>query len=197
MRTLLVALGALVFLVAGTGPVLASPPVQVEDQVTDTVGALGADAPLVRSALERVKITEGINVFLVLVSGFDAPVASDWATATAAQSKLGQSDLLVAIDVTSRSYEWWVGDAFPLDTSDVDSLLVSTFEPRVVAGAWADAAIKLSDGLTARTRTLLGSSAGVRPWTGTTTALVCGVVVLTVGGAHLLSRRRTVSPTAK
>jgi TLP18.3/Psb32/MOLO-1 phosphatase superfamily protein len=191
VRTLLVVLVAVLAVLGVAGPASADPPMQVSDPVTDTAGVLGGDAPQVRAALERVRASDGIGVHLVLVSGFDDEGDSDWATESASRSGLGQSDMLLAIDVTNRSYEWWVGDAFPVPVDEVDSLLVSKVEPAVVAGAWTTAATKLTDGLTTQKMTFLARSGYVRPWTSTTTAVVCGIVLLTLGGAHLLSRRRT------
>jgi hypothetical protein len=191
-----VALGSLTVLLLSAGPALAGPPVEVEGRVTDTVGALGADGPLVRSALDRLRTEDGIDLNVVLVSGFDAPGRSDWATATASLSGLDDSQMLFAIDVASGSYEWWIGDSFALPTSDVDDVLGSQVEPLVTTGAWADAVIALTDGLTSETGTFLGGSAAIEPWSGTTTTLVVGILLVTLGGAHLLSRRRTATPAA-
>jgi hypothetical protein len=197
MRRLLVTVGALAVLLLGAGPALADPPVEVDGQVTDTVGALGADGPLVRAALDRVRTADGIDVFVVLVAGFDAPDGTDWAAATASRSELEDSDMLVAIDVTGGSYEWWIGDSFDLPASDVKDVLVSEVEPLLATGAWADAVITLTDGLTSETGTFLGGSADVEPWSGTTTVVVCGIVLVTLGGTHLLFRRRTAAPAAQ
>jgi hypothetical protein len=194
MRRLLVALGTLAVLVLGAGPALADPPVEVDGQVTDTAGALGADGPLVRSALERLQREDGIGLYVVLVSGFEDPGRSDWATTTAARSQLDDSEMLVAIDVAGGSYEWWIGDSFTMSTPDVDDVLVSDFEPLLVTGAWGDAVIGLTDGLTAANRVFPGEPAPAEPWSGTTTALVGAVVLVTLGGTHLLSRRRTGMP---
>jgi hypothetical protein len=194
MRGLLVTVGALAVLLLGAGPALADQPVEVDGQVTDTVGALGADGPLVRAALDRVRTADGIDVFVVLVAGFDAPDGTDWAAATASRSELEDSDMLVAIDVTGGSYEWWIGDSFAMSTPDVDDVLVSDFEPLLVTGAWGDAVIGLTDGLTAANRVFPGEPAPAEPWSGTTTALVGAVVLVTLGGTHLLSRRRTGMP---
>jgi hypothetical protein len=195
MRALLVALGALAVLLVGAVPALADPPVTVQDQITDTVGVLGADGPRVRSALDGVQRTEGARVFVVLVTGFDAPIGSDWAADTASKSRLAASDMLFAVNVTDGTYLWWVGDSFPLPDTDVADVLASHAEPLLATGAWSDAVIGLADGLTPGTNTFLGGPAHPRPWSTATTALVCGIVAATLGGSHVLSRRRTTAAT--
>jgi hypothetical protein len=193
MRALLVALGALAILAVGTVPASADPPVALQDQVTDPAGALGADEPQVRSALDRVQAVEGTRISVALVSGFDAPADSDWAADTASRSGLAASDMLLAINVSNGTYQWWIGDSFPLPGTEVADVLASDVEPLLATGAWADALIGLADGLTPDTGTFLGGPAQAVPWSGRTTALVCVIVVGTLCGAHVLSRRRTTA----
>ena len=196
MRRCLVALGVFALLLLSSGPALADPPVQVTDQVTDPTGALGPALPEIRSALQRLRTQDGINLYVVLVSGFDAPGHTDWATATASRSKLQRSDMLVAMDVDSQSYEYWVADSFPVRSRTVDDVIVTQVEPLVATGAWADAMIALTDGLSnGSSHTFLDGPAVAKPWSGTTTALVGAVVVGTLIGAHLLSRRGATTPT--
>jgi hypothetical protein len=196
MRALLVALGALALLLVGAVPASADPPVTMGDQITDTVGALGADRPRVQSALDQAH-THGITIWVVLVSGFDAPDGADWAADTAAQSALPNSDMLFALDVTHGTYQWWIGDSFPLPDTDVEGVLTSDVEPLLATGNWAKVVISLIDGLTPGTGTFLGGLSQPGPWSNTTTALVGGIVLGTLGGAHLLSRRRTTAATPR
>jgi hypothetical protein len=191
MRRLLVALGTLTVLVLGSGPALADPPVEVSDQVTDPGGVLGAQSAQVRSSLDRLHTEDGIDLYVVLVSGFDTPADTDWATETASLSELEGSDMLLAIDVAGGGYTWWVDDDFPVSTPDLDDLFVSRVEPLVVSGAWADAVIATTDGLSAESGAFLGGSSVIEPWSGTTTAVVGAVVLVTLGVAHVLSRRKT------
>jgi hypothetical protein len=197
MRALLVALGALAVLLVGTVPALADPPARVHVQITDTVGALGADGPRVQSALDRLQRVEGTRVSVVLASGLDAVNGSDWATATASLSGLAASDMLFAVNVTDGTYQWWIGDSFPLPDTDVSNVMAARVEPLLATGAWADAVIGLADGLTPGTSTFLGGPPQARPWSTTTTALVGGIVVVTLGGAHVLSRRRKTAATPR
>ena len=194
MRALLVALGALALLLVGAVPASADPPVTLGDRITDTVGALGADRPRVQSALDQAQ-HHGITIWVVLVSGFDAPDGADWAADTAARSELPNSGMLFALDVTHGSYQWWIGDSFPLPDTDVDGVLTSRVEPLLATSPWADVVVGLADGLTPGSSTFLGGPAEPRPWSNTTIALVGGILVVTLGGAHVLSRRRTTAPT--
>jgi hypothetical protein len=103
--------------------------------------------------------------------------------------------MLVAMDVDSQSYDYWVADSFPVRSATVDNLFVTQVEPLLPTGAWADAMIALTDGLSnGSSHTFLGGAAVAKPWSGTTTALVGAVVVGTLGGAHLLARRGTTTP---
>ncbi|MCU1621093.1 MAG: hypothetical protein JWR66_1300 [Modestobacter sp.] len=194
MRALLVALGTLGVLLVGAVPASADPPVTTGDRITDTAGALGADRSRVQSALDQAQ-HHGITIWVVLVPGFDAPDGTDWAAATAAQSKLPNSDMLFALDVTHGSYQWWIGDSFPLPDTDVDGVLTSQVDPFLGTRPAADVVVALANGLTPGNSTFLGGPAQQSPWSGTTTALVGGILVVTLGGAHLLSRRGTTAPT--
>lgn len=196
MRRVLVALGVVAVLLLGAAPASADPPVEVDGQLTDLAGVLGSDAAGVRSALERLQAEDGLTVYVVLVPGFDEPGDLGWAASTAELSELGDEEMLLAIDVAAGSYEWFIGDDFELSESDVDDVLVSRFEPRLAEGAWADSVLAVTDSLTSGSGRFLGSAGDVGPWSGTTTAVVCAVVLLTLGSAHLLSRRRTSTPTA-
>src|SRR3712207_3017955 len=141
MRRVLVALGALLVLLLGGAPAWADPPVEVDGQLTDRAGVLGADAPGVRSALERLRADEGVPLYVVLVAGFDERGDGDWVTATAELSELETEEMLLAIDVTSGTYEWFIGDEFELSESEVDAVLVRRFEPLLTQGAWADSVL--------------------------------------------------------
>jgi hypothetical protein len=196
MRRVLVALGVLGALLLGAGPAWADPPVEVDGQLTDLAGVLGADAPGVRSALDRLRADDGIPLYVVLVAGFDEPADGDWVTATAELSELEADEMLLAVDVTSGSYGWFIGDEFELSESEVDDVLVRRFEPRLAEGAWADSVLAVTDGLTPSAGSFLGGASDVGPWSGTTTALVVAIVLVTLGGTHLLSRRRPGTPTA-
>jgi hypothetical protein len=196
MRRVLVVLGVLGVLLLGAGPAWADPPVELDGQLTDRAGVLGADAPGVRSALDRLRADEGIPLYVVLVAGFDEDDDGDWVTATAELSELETEEMLLAIDVSSGTYGWFIGDEFELSESEVDDVLVRRFEPLLVEGAWADSVLAVTDGLTPGTRSFLRGAADVGPWSGTTTAVVVSVVLVTLGGTHLLSRRRTGTNTA-
>jgi TLP18.3/Psb32/MOLO-1 phosphatase superfamily protein len=196
MRRVLIALGALAVLLMGAGPAWADVPVEVDGQLTDRARVLGSDAGAVRAALERLRTEEGIAVYVVLVSGFDEPGEPDWATTTASESLLEDKEMLLAIDVAESDYEWWMGESFSVPFADVEGLIASRVAPLIADGAWTDGVLALTDGLASSHRTFLGGAAEARGWSGTTTAVVCAVVLLTLGGTHLLARRRTGASSA-
>ena len=105
MRRLSVVLGVLAgLLLAGGQPALAVPPLRLGGQVTDQVGALRDEQYRVEEALADLRAADGTQLFAVFVSRFDGAAGGDWAAATAEQSQLGRSDVLLAVAVDDRAY---------------------------------------------------------------------------------------------
>ncbi|WP_214366038.1 TPM domain-containing protein [Pseudonocardia sp. H11422] len=182
MRRLLIASAvALVLLVlGGATPALADPPLRLQSQVTDRVGALGGDEAQVREAVDRLRTENGTQLFVVFVSSFDGVSGEDWAEEAAGLSQLGRRDVLLAVAVDDRAYGVSVDTEYPLSNTEIDDITARDVEPRLAAGDWAGAAVAMADGL----RT--GASGGGGPPVG----VLLGGAALLGGGAYVLSRRR-------
>jgi hypothetical protein len=173
-------------LLAGGSPALAEQPFQVPEEVTDLVGALGGDVDRVQQAVDARQAEDGTQVFVVYVSSFDGLDGDEWAPRTAQFSGLGRTDVLLAVAVDDRRYGYWVDDAFPQDTADIDAFLTRDVEPELAADDWAGAAVAFADGLGGSSSTGAGSGGG----SGAGTAAVVGGIAVVGGGVYLLSRAR-------
>ncbi|MEX5718312.1 TPM domain-containing protein [Geodermatophilus maliterrae] len=181
---------AAVLLLAGGGPALAEPPFSVPGEVTDLVGALGGDTAQVQQAVDERQAEDGTQVFVAYVSSFDGLASGEWAARTAQFSGLGRTDALLAVAVDDRQYGYWVDDAFPSSTAEIDDLLATDVEPDLAAGDWAGAAVAFADGLggtTSSTSSDAGSGGG---GSGAATAAVVGGIAVVGGGAYLVARSR-------
>ena len=216
MRRMWLLIGVAALVLSGAAPAMAEPPVRVEAQVTDLVGALEAGRPAVDDALRRLQAEGGTRLFVLFVAGFDATSATDWAAEVAALSSLGESDALIAVAVDDGAYEWWIGDAFPLPSTEVSALLATEVEPRLGTGDWAGIAVATAEGVRARLAggpapapqvptsqvptlqvpTLEDSAPQRQQWSAGTTAVVGVAVLVSLVGGHLLSRRKSRLPSA-
>jgi hypothetical protein len=174
----------------GGGPALAEQPFQVPEEVTDLVGALGGDVSRVQQAVDDRQAEDGTQVFVAYVSSFDGLAAGEWAARTAQFSGLGRTDVLLAVAVDDRQYGYWVDDAFPAGTADIDAFLAQDVEPELAADDWAGAAVAFADGIGASAGTSTGTTGGSGAGSGAATAAVLGGIAVVGGGAYLLSRSR-------
>ncbi|WP_324277022.1 TPM domain-containing protein [Blastococcus brunescens] len=187
-RVLAVLAGFVVLLLTGTGPAVAEPPFAVDALLTDPNGALGAQAAEVESALEAVRDETGGSLHVVLVSTFEE-AGTDWAEQVATQSDLGSSYLLFAMAVDDNGYQWWLGDTFPYDVTEVDQLITAAAQPQVLNGHWSGAVTALADGLRTGDIPEASDGAGSTSWSGATTSAIVGGALLVLLAAHQLSRR--------
>ncbi len=172
----------------GGGPALAEQPFQVPEEVTDLVGALGGDVGRVQQAVDDRQAEDGTQVFVAYVSSFDGLASGEWAARTAQFSGLGRTDVLLAVAVDDRQYGYWVDDAFPASTAELDTLLAQDVEPELEADDWAGAAVAFAEGV--GTSGGSGTGGGSDGGSGTATAAVLGGIAVVGGGAYLLSRSR-------
>jgi uncharacterized membrane protein YgcG len=182
-------LAVIALVLVGAGPAAAEDPVRLDTQVTDLVGALPAGRPGVDQALSRLRTESGTRLFVVFVSTFGTDTTKDWAAETAARSSLKASDVLVAVAVDDRHFQWWVDDSSPLTEPQVTALLTTQVEPRIVAGDWAGTVVAAADGFRAQLPTRPTADDPSSQWSGRTTALVGAAVLVSLVGGHLLSRR--------
>ncbi len=181
---------AAALLLAGGSPALAEAPFSVPGEVTDLVGALGGDTGRVQQAVDERQAEDGTQVFVAYVSSFDGLASGEWAARTAQFSGLGRTDALLAVAVDDRQYGYWVDDAFPSSTAEIDDLLATDVEPELAAGDWAAAAVAFADGLGGSASTSSSSDAGSGSGSGAATAAVVGGIAVVGGGAYLVARSR-------
>jgi tetratricopeptide (TPR) repeat protein len=176
-------------LLAGGGPVWAEQPLRVDDSVTDRIDALAGEGARVREAVERLRDANGTQLFVVYVSSFEGMNGQQWSDETARRSQLGDRDVLLAVAIDDRAYGYSVAGEFPLSDSELADLAVREVEPRLAAGAWADAAVAMADGL--RTGEDAGGGGGSGLAVG---ALLVGVGIVGLGALLLTRRRRARGP---
>ena len=199
MRRLSVVLGLLAgLLLAGVLPALAVPPLRLDGQVTDEVGALNGEESRGGEALDRLRAANGTQLFVAYVSSFDGATGGDWADATAQQSQLGRSDVLLAVAVDDGAYGYWVAPGFPTSDAGLENLLVQDVEPELADGDWAGAVEAFADGLRADGGADAGSGTGNGggAGSGVGTLVVVGGLAALAGGAFLVSRTRRRSTDA-
>ena len=182
------------------GPAAAEPPGRLAEQFTDSAGVLGG-AGEVRDAVDRLRESEGVQLFVVYVSTFDGLGGQEWADRSAIASQLGVDDLLFAVAVEDRAYGLSVDDAWPGPETELDALLADEVEPRLSADDWSGAAVALADGLgdVAGSGAAAGSGgSGGSSGGGGALAVLAGAAVLGGGGYLLVrSRRRKATDAAR
>jgi TPM domain len=148
LRCVAVLLGVSALLWTGVGPALAGSSIGLDRLLTDRAGALGTtETEEVQEALAAVRQGTSGTLNVVLVSGFDDDTGAGGVEQLAAQSDIGSSYVLLAIDVEGHTYQWWLGDAAPWDVAEVEELVTAAAEPQVVAGHWADAITLFAESL--------------------------------------------------
>ena len=188
MRRLLTLVAvAVVLLLSGSGAAVAEPPPRLADRVTDRAGALDpAGRAAVTAAIDDLRATKRIDLFVVYVRSFDDLDGQAWADRAAQRSQLGREDVLLAVATGDRAYGTSFAQDFSLSESTTDAIVADDVEPRLSANDWSGAAVALANGLADGG----GGGAGI----GTGVAVAGGIVVLG-GGAYLISRRRRAGAT--
>ncbi len=195
--SLLLALLALLLLAPS---VSAEPPFRVSSQIEDRAGVLGANRSAAEAAIEELRQTEQVQLWMVYVNTFSGLDANDWANATAEESDLGLNDVLIAVAVEDRAYAYSVDQDFPLSNSQLNAVMTNDVEPALSEDDWAGAAIGAANGMQA---TLRGGTAGQDGdagggWGGSILIAVIVVIVLVVLVAFFALRgRKKAAPGAR
>ncbi|MBW0101962.1 TPM domain-containing protein, partial [Pseudonocardia sp. KRD291] len=178
---------AVVLLLSGAGVAVAEPPPRLADRVTDRAGVLyPSGRAAVTAAIDDLRTSEGIDLFVVYVRSFDDLDGPTWADRAAQRSQLGDADALLAVATEDRAYGTSFSQSFTVPESATDSIESDDVEPRLSANDWAGAAVAMANGLRDG-----GSSSGGGAGGGLATgAAVVGGLVVVGGGAYLVSRRR-------
>lgn len=175
---------ALAFLAALAAPnASAEAPSRLQQQVTDSAGALGGSTSEVEQRFAELRSTDQVQLWVTYVDSFDGMSAEQWAKQTAQMSDLGASDALLAVAVQDEGY-WFEYD----DQSTVQRIADNDIEPRLAEGDWSGAAIGAADGLES-------SGSGSGPSLGTLLAVIVGIIAV-VGAVLWIMRRRRSTRTA-
>jgi TPM domain len=172
------AAAAAVLLVALPGTAAAEPPLRVPSEITDQVGALGADEPAVQDALDRLREEDQVQLFVVYVESFNGVPPREWTDETAQLSGLGLQDALLAVATGDRAYAYSVDQEFPLSDDELQQIALNDIEPELSNGDWAGAAIAAADGY----REAIGGGGGFSPW------WIVGGAAVVGGGGYLIYR---------
>lgn len=195
LRRSVVVLGALALL-SVAGPASAEPPVEMTEQITDRVGALGSGAPAAEQAVADLAAEDDLALHAAFVSSFGSTPSGDWVEETAQLSELGGSAILLAVAVGADGtyqYSWWADETFPLAEEDVEAVMTREVEPRLEAGDRSGAVVALATQLRslAEPGAAEDAAAQAAPWSATTIILIVGGVAVVLLAAHLLSRRKS------
>ena len=187
----------------------AEAPFRLQGQITDKVGALGDRRPEVATALDRLRASTRLQLFVVYVRSFGGTPAQQWANETAARSDLGGGDALLAVATHDRSYAYLVDSTAPLTDQQLSEVASVAIEPALAQNDWAGAAIGAADGYRAALTGQPIVAPQIKPGDadpgdagssvlGIVAVLFCVLIGLVVIGLIvwllLRSRRRTAAP---
>lgn len=114
--------------------------------VLDTVGVLDGREAEVGEALDELYADAGIQMFVVYVDTFTGVGADEsWAMAAAELNGLGPADLLLAVAVDDRNFDYWYGDEFPVSDATVIEIENDVIIPNLRDNEWAAAAIEAAE----------------------------------------------------
>jgi uncharacterized membrane protein YgcG len=135
-------------LVSGAGDARAEDPVTLDRQsrITDRVGALGSHEARVRTVIESLRDTSGIQLFVAYVHDFSGRSAQGWADSTAARNSLGRDSVLLAVATHDRRYACSAGPGSPLTGDRLAAVGRTAIEPALRQNDWAGAAIGAANG---------------------------------------------------
>ena len=123
------------------GVALAEAPFRLDSQIEDRAGALSGRTEEVQAALDDLRASEGIDLWVVYVETFSGLDAEEWALETADRSDLGLNDALLAVAVDDRNYYYVVDEDFPLNNDEMNDVMVRSVEPALHDDDWAGAAV--------------------------------------------------------
>ncbi|GIF74456.1 TPM domain-containing protein [Asanoa siamensis] len=202
------AAAALVWLVVAALTVLpggaarADQPLRLNEQLTDRSDVLGGRAGEAAGALQRLRTTTGLQLFVVFVHTFSGRGAQQWADDTAIRSGLGDRDALLAVATHDREFAYSFPRNFPLSDAELASVAATAIEPPLAANDWAGAVVGASDGYAAALAGQPIPTPAIQPGQPDPTGggggrgaligglVAAGLVVLGIGAFALYRRRR-------
>ena len=140
-----VAVGAALLIVPGARaqdvPPLSGP-------VTDLVGAVTGEEASIEAAVDELRGTEQVQLWVLYDDATGDLSATSYATEVAAQNGLGVGDALYVVALDARTYALWLSDSLAgrITTDQQDQILLDA-EDELARGSYANAAIAVASGL--------------------------------------------------
>ncbi|MGW2600090.1 TPM domain-containing protein [Streptomyces klenkii] len=118
-------------------------------RITDTVGALGQRRGQVTTAIERLRTTHRVQLYVTYVRDFSGRSGRGWADATADRNGLGEHDVLLAVATHGRQYAVSADKRSGFRADQLKAVAATAIAPAVAQHDWAGAAIGAADGYSA------------------------------------------------
>ncbi|MGK5546844.1 TPM domain-containing protein, partial [Streptomyces sp. URMC 127] len=118
-------------------------------RITDTVGALGQRRAQVTTAIERLRTTHRVQLYVTYVRDFSGRSGRAWADATADRNGLGEHDVLLAVATHGRQYAVSAAKQSGFRADQLKAVATTAIAPAVAQHDWAGAAIGAADGYAA------------------------------------------------
>ncbi|MGK5728207.1 TPM domain-containing protein [Streptomyces sp. URMC 124] len=115
-------------------------------RITDTVGALGRRRAQVTTALERLRTTHRVQLYVTYVRDFSGRSARAWADATADRNGLGEHEVLLAVATHGQQYAVSADKRSGFRADQLKAVADTAIAPAVAQHDWAGAAIGAADG---------------------------------------------------
>ncbi|MFF4220476.1 TPM domain-containing protein [Streptomyces nondiastaticus] len=144
----LLALCALLLPLLPAAPSRADTPLDLDagGRITDTVGALGQRRAQVITAIERLRTTQRVQLYVTYVRDFSGRSGRAWADATADRNGLGERDVLLAVATHGRQYAVSADKLSGFRADQLKAVATTAIAPAVAQHDWAGAAIGAADG---------------------------------------------------
>ena len=133
------------FLAGGVSGARAQDPIDVTGEITDPAGAL-TNTSAVQGALDRLRESTDMQLFVVYVDSFDGLSGEEWGTRTAQLSGLGVDDALLAVAVDDRRYGLIIDLDAPISDNEFDRISRAV-EDKLSDDNWDGAAITAAETL--------------------------------------------------
>lgn len=140
----------------------AEPPVDFgSGDIVDTVGALGADATRVQSAIDSLRRETGTTLVVAFIDTPTSPSdLEQWSDRVASTNGLGQDNALLVVAVDDSQYWFSVSADSAITESQRQSIARDDIVPSLGEGEWAEAAIGAARRLAEAQGSSLGGASG-------------------------------------
>ena len=139
------ALGVPLSLTAGAA-MAEEAPLELADQVTDTVGALEGQETEVEAAVQQLRDDTGLQLFVVYVDDFDRADGASWSDETYNLNGFGGNDVLLSVAIDQRAYG--VSSDSSVSAAELNAVANDYIEPALGQDDWAGATLGAVEGLT-------------------------------------------------